>query len=209
MEHIILRPLLAGVLLASASTAGAQPLTVHIRDFTRIHERKLERAQRHAARVLKTAGVELTWVTCRNGSEGACPAPPDPTEFIMDLLPAGTTRGLAGPTALGYALQPDSGSFASNAGVLYDRVQRLDSGRASETILLGHAIAHELGHLLLGPGRHSAAGIMKADWNSRDLELAGQGRLAFHSEERRHIQANVQRRLAEARKDTLARSRTP
>jgi hypothetical protein len=110
---------------------------------------------------------------------------------------------------LAYAFPPDSGSFASNAGVLYDRVQQLDSGRASDTILLGHAIAHELGHLLLGHGRHSVTGIMKADWDSRDLEAAGQGRLAFHSEERRHIQANVQRRLAESRKDTVARSRRP
>jgi hypothetical protein len=53
----------------------------------------------------------------------------------------------------------------------------MDSG-----VLLGYIIAHELGHLLLGPG-HAPSGIMRATWDMNDLEAIRQGRLKFSREE--------------------------
>ena len=44
--------------------------------------------------------------------------------------------------------------------------------------VLGDAIAHELGHLLLG-AEHSSQGVMKGFWTSQDLHLAGRGKLQF------------------------------
>ena len=35
------------------------------------------------------------------------------------------------------------------------------------TSILGHAITHELGHLLLGVGSHSAAGVMHGPWHRK------------------------------------------
>ena len=35
--------------------------------------------------------------------------------------------------------------------------------------MLGCAIAHEVGHLLLGPSSHSAGGIMHGEWGSKEL----------------------------------------
>jgi hypothetical protein len=40
-------------------------------------------------------------------------------------------------------------------------------------VLLGHVIAHELGHLLLDPG-HVPTGIMPTSWGARDMEAIGQ-----------------------------------
>lgn len=35
--------------------------------------------------------------------------------------------------------------------------------------LLGRAVAHEIGHLLLGTNQHAAAGLMRATWSQADL----------------------------------------
>ena len=41
-----------------------------------------------------------------------------------------------------------------------------------EPVLLGHAMVHEMTHLLQGVNRHSATGVMKAHWDSGDyLEM--------------------------------------
>ena len=37
-------------------------------------------------------------------------------------------------------------------------------------------MAHEIGHLLL-PYGHSATGLMRADWEAKDMRLAVHGRL--------------------------------
>jgi hypothetical protein len=55
--------------------------------------------------------------------------------------------------------------------------------------VLGHVVAHELGHLLLGRGTHSAAGLMRADL---DTNLAVQGRLLFTDAEARAIRAALE-----------------
>jgi hypothetical protein len=46
-------------------------------------------------------------------------------------------------------------------------------------IILGHAIAHELGHLLMPGQPHSNEGLMRAEWGYRQAEDAIGGRLLF------------------------------
>jgi hypothetical protein len=43
-------------------------------------------------------------------------------------------------------------------------------------VLLGHVIAHEIGHVLLGPGGHARAGIMRARLHHTDITS---GHLSF------------------------------
>jgi hypothetical protein len=57
-------------------------------------------------------------------------------------------------------------------------------------IVLAHAMAHEIGHLLL-PYGHSATGLMRADWNAKDLNLAIDGRLNFTSEQAELIRGQL------------------
>jgi hypothetical protein len=49
-------------------------------------------------------------------------------------------------------------------------------------IILGHAMAHELGHLLLGTNSHSSDGLMRAQWNRGDLAEAARGNLLFSAQ---------------------------
>jgi hypothetical protein len=182
-----------------ASIAGSEPLRVYIHDYAEVGEFVLHRTETEAARILRSAGIEPTWVNCPGSGERPqeCHKSPDATELVIHLLPAGTTRRRLALNALGFAVPPEPGSFGSHGGVLYDRVERMSSRFLSTSVILGHAISHEIGHLLLGSGSHSGDGIMKSEWHYRELTRASQGTLVFSVDERREIQKNVRRRLAE------------
>ena len=45
--------------------------------------------------------------------------------------------------------------------------------------VLGIAVAHELGHVLLPPPSHSSEGIMQAAWEGDDLRKASDRAIAF------------------------------
>ena len=66
--------------------------------------------------------------------------------------------------------------------VLYDRVQSLVTP-AHEPHLLAYILAHELAHILESTGRHSATGIMKAQWTPEDYADIASGKLTFTSED--------------------------
>ena len=56
----------------------------------------------------------------------------------------------------------------------------------AEALVLGHAIAHEMGHLMLPPGDHPSTGIMRAQIHVAD---AFHRRLVFRPEEEVQLQA--------------------
>jgi hypothetical protein len=59
--------------------------------------------------------------------------------------------------------------------------------------LLGHAAAHELGHLLLRSDAHSPAGIMRASWEVKDLWRLPHAGLIFLPGQLRAVQAVLAR----------------
>jgi hypothetical protein len=75
------------------------------------------------------------------------------------------------------------------ATIHYGRVIESAGGESHRRgLILGHVIAHELGHLLLGQTSHSATGLMLA---RLDVPLAGQGRLLFTEEQGEVIRGAV------------------
>jgi hypothetical protein len=80
---------------------------------------------------------------------------------------------------LGIAAPSEKNTTAS-ASVFCDRVERLSKGGyASLAVILGHAAAHEIGHLLLGSNSHSPLGLMRGSWSRQDLQRATGGDLLF------------------------------
>ena len=160
----------------------------------------LLRAEQQSAEIFRRAGIELAWIEC----------PVSPRE--VDKFPACTQKGI-GSLAATLKILPESmaAGFAlplKNFGVtlqhhasfvFYDRVQLANRVGLSEPVVLGHIIAHELGHLLLGEGGHSDKGIMMEDLRVRDFRQAERGTpLTFSTEQ-------AERMLARLRPELLAK----
>jgi hypothetical protein len=61
--------------------------------------------------------------------------------------------------------------------------------------LLGLAMSHEMGHILLRSVNHSTVGIMQARWLPNDLHDAETGSLVFTREQADSMQNEVRRRI--------------
>lgn len=96
------------------------------------------------------------------------------------------------------------------ANIFYERVEALAaSGNAARAIVLGHALAHEIGHLLLGTNDHSLKGLMRGEWLREELRHAAQGNLSFTSEEGEKIRAQLQRSTSVKEDSPISSSSDP
>jgi hypothetical protein len=74
---------------------------------------------------------------------------------------------------------PDAQSGVSST-IFEDRIENLcASGGLDLAVVLGHVIAHELGHVLLESSEHARTGIMQAYWHKKDFDQAAMGLLRF------------------------------
>ena len=159
----------------------------------------LAQAEKEAGRIFERTGVQLTWLDYSLGGHEvvetgkACGPPFGAADVCLRLLTHRLTElREAHPQSLGLALpcsKADGGCFVN---VFYQRTQELakdaDLGLAK---VLGHAIAHEIGHLLLGSKAHSPDRLMRAKWGPKDLHRAERGDLLFRTEEATIIRAQV------------------
>jgi hypothetical protein len=65
----------------------------------------------------------------------------------------------------------------------------------TEPEILGHALAHEIGHLLLGSTAHDPTGIMHTDWSREDLHQMSWQYPFFSMQQAEVLRAEVLRRI--------------
>ena len=76
-----------------------------------------------------------------------------------------------------------------------DRIDELAWRAGGRTArILGHTMAHELGHLLLGANAHSPSGIMRGVWLPEDLKFMRWGELTFTLRQSDQIRNSLLRR---------------
>ncbi len=121
-----------------------------------------------ASKMFAVIGVTIDW---RQGF-GGCPS-----RGIMIRLSESTPASLQ-PGALAYAL-PYEGAHIR---VFYDRIAQ-NHDRSQVPRVLGHVLVHEITHILQGVNRHSASGIMKAQWDQGDLRRMNWKPLEFANED--------------------------
>jgi hypothetical protein len=168
---------------------------VRVYDYAGVPPSVLAKAEKQAGMIFLEAGVDVAWenlTPTRDPSQGK-PVIPHPAGFAaVDLRIVrhfeSTTRVLR-YDSMGFAVGPDTATLS------LAWVEKLASlGIAEEYQVLGGAIAHEIGHLFLGPNSHSPVGIMRAGWKEEDLKRASQVGLTFTADEARRIRTDVRHR---------------
>jgi hypothetical protein len=132
-------------------------------------------ALRAAAETLAAAGIGTSWLPCgdvpSHATARVCDTPLDPSELSVRLVRLPATPSVHGELQLGYSLIDTTAHAGTLATVYADRVAWLANETETDmSTLVGLAIAHEIGHLLLGTNTHSATGLMRAVWSRTEFE---------------------------------------
>lgn len=144
-----------------------------------------------AAAIFSDAGVPMTWLDCgRHGADHPCTGTRQPRDLVVRIVPEA-----AGPDApaasavtadtlrLGFAAVTAHEQGGVVATVYAGHVRRIaDRTGVAFPLLLGRAIAHEVGHLLPGSHDHSATGLMRAVWTDAELRRNRGGDWAYFVE---------------------------
>jgi len=179
---------------SSEEIAAQQQLTIKVYNYSPATSQTIRHAEGEAGRILLEAGIHVIWLSCR-------PTPAEETatracradSLMSPILRIGPQAiESLGRLTLGFTLPAPGGAI--NATVVYSRVQELVSNRVdSEQKIFGCGIAHEIGHVLLGP-EHSLSGLMRAQWHTSDWRLADVEQLRFSPQEAIAMGAELVRR---------------
>jgi hypothetical protein len=174
---------------ALTSPDAANPaIIIHLLNQGGVPEQIVSDAKSHVTRIFGSSGIDVKWEGSGALDVTVVLARLD-DEHVLDPGNDGRT---------GTALS-NNGAGIRRAYILSERVKEqswslikemvstramyelpmLMNRKTMESLLLGHVIAHEVGHLLLPNGSHSAQGIMAPYMRRRDLRLAVNGQLRF------------------------------
>ena len=170
-------------------------ITVQIYNYSLASPTVLVEAEREAGRILRMAGLRAVWLECpvvpsTLGSRGHCEKAPEATDLRLRVLGAPITN-MFQDTVFGFTVHPVL------ASVYYEyawRRAKSDDAEFEIPIILGCAIAHELGHLLLGANSHSDKGIMQPRWEPNQVRQLMMGTLLFTTEQSSLMRGQAQMR---------------
>jgi hypothetical protein len=159
----------------AAAAVVLDSLVIRVYDNAGVSAAERARGISRADAILSRADVDVEWVECgartRGRTSPLCDTPVAGGELVVRLLNAPVSSRV-GPLrhALGYSLIDSTTSTGTIATVFTDRVIRLAKDtRLDVGTLLGRAMAHEIGHLILGSNEHSEAGIMRDTWTAQQI----------------------------------------
>jgi hypothetical protein len=161
-------------MLAIASAARgaeipANPVTVRVYETVQLDPSVKTAALNLARTTLASASVDVSWKPCGPAPGAALCDRPPAGDLVVRIVRSGVERDDR-QLPLGDALVESGSGAAVLATVYADRVARVARAAHMQVqTLLGYAIAHELGHLLLASSAHNTRGLMRPIW--RDGEL--------------------------------------
>jgi hypothetical protein len=170
-------------LFSSAELVGAT-LQIQVYDYALIGPASLGKFVSEFEDILRYTEVSVQVRVCRGSVAVVCGEPEGP---VIRILPgsAKTIRNLRRPPLGQSFATPTGGSYAT---IFLEAVQ--DEAAAADApwvVVLAHAAAHEIGHLLLGNQAHSRSGLMREIWDRKDYEAMIQHRLRFSEDEARKL----------------------
>jgi hypothetical protein len=188
---------LTAALLATPMTSPAQSLTVRVFNNYGVPDDDLLAARTHVDAIFNAAGTALSWLDCWEGGKEPvaaspeCRRPLDATHIVLRLQAAQPVSGTR-YISMGFSLVNLQTGVPFLATVFVDLVASISRGAAVDSrLLLGRAIAHEIGHLLLNTNLHAAGGLMRADWSRAELRRNTPADWTFLEHEIATIQASA------------------
>lgn len=195
-----------GVLVAPLDLRAEEPqprILIRMYDTAATGALVREGAMRTTSDIVRDAGVAVQWMDCsRGGADYPCRTLREARELVIRIMPTAgessgardslSIRGTVGDRdlRLGFAAVDPGIQVGVLATIYYDRVQTVAGRGGLETgELLGRAMAHEVGHLLLRAAGHSPSGLMRAVWADEELIENRREDWVFSSRDRRLLQA--------------------
>jgi hypothetical protein len=182
------------VWLATADSGNASadeppgPLVTVVRvyDYTTTPDAMLKGAKDDVSRIYRQAGIDITWVE----PSDARPAAGFAIRIAIRRRPVASSTHHPGQI-LGRSIG-DTHDIGGSAFVFRDGIAAVARVRQQDVArLLGYAMAHEMGHLLLPYPAHSTGGIMRAAWDGDDLRHIANGTMLFTAAQTSLIRAKV------------------
>lgn len=224
---LILTSALTGLVqsVAAGSPETSSTITIRVYNDAKVDHQTQLRAEKVATGIFRNAGVEIRWVDPELTSENRQESPADeraldPSQMRLRILSPDITDSLGLPTNV-MGLAPGAGPDRQRVYVFYNRVEELAlrqvSAHCNGTVarpatveqILGAMIAHELGHVLLNLPSHTKTGIMRGNWDLKDLHDVAYEDLLFTPEQDEVIRAEVVRRVGQHQAVEVARLESP
>jgi len=168
-------------------------LVIRVYDLASLDVSARVEAVDEARGILAEAGLPAEWRDCGAlVSPGPCFGGTDTLTVRIVREPTGAVQREPGERrqALGYSVIDVARRTGALATIYMDRVEQTARGAGADvTTLLGRAIAHEVGHLLLRSNEHSERGLMRAVWTEREMARNTPKDWVFDAPERRQLRS--------------------
>jgi hypothetical protein len=165
-------------------------LVVRVYDHTRGVRARTEKALGVAAEILAGASIKVQWRVCIEPRPDLdCDVLPARGERSVRLMQFDDRRQSIPGAALGHVADP---GIWLHVQVFVNRAVT-QAGRVGcdLQLLLGRAVAHEIGHLLLEDASHSTDGLMRANWSDESLQLSQPADWQFNSTQATAMRARL------------------
>jgi hypothetical protein len=190
---------------ASAADPGVMDdvhVTVRTYDSSSLPPEARQAAIAAATGILALAGVTAVWLECDavfvRSAGDSCLAPLGRTEVSVRFVRVPPRPGHVGVLPLGYSLVDTKARTGALATVYVDRIAGLAANCDIDFgTLLGRAVAHEIGHLLLGTPEHADRGLMQALWSRESIRGSADAQWLFNAREGRGMRDALRTRAAE------------
>jgi hypothetical protein len=172
-------------------------MTLRVYNYAKLPRWTLDRTAKETAQIFGELGIDVVWSECPTTDREidqfqGCLNRLEPADVVLKIIPRfQSKREGFRDTLFGFAA-------GSQITIVYNRVEEVAKGvEASRPQILAVSIAHEIGHVLLGPGSHSPTGIMRSQWNEEEFRRCTRQTFCFTPEQAERLKAELLIRVRE------------
>jgi len=163
---------------AKTLTAQSSAVQVQVYDYADLKPEFLHNVVPLTQQILAGTGLSVQVQLCRGGLAVSCNGQSGRNLVVRVVAGGSKTNDSVLRSPLGQSMADHQGG--TYASIFMERIQ--DAAAEADVprdTVLAYAIAHEVGHLLLGDNAHTPRGVMKGNWDRKDYEAMNQRQFHF------------------------------